>query len=106
MSNRKPHGRGMEEVRHSVTPLVNSRLEEIVERYRPWELLFLLLFIYLFIYYSYSLEPVGYARYRKEISINKSSKTDIRKQARKPNKGNPPLGRRLPQSIRIQLYKN
>jgi len=43
-------------------------------------------FIYLFIYYSYSLEPVGYGWYRKEISINKSSKTDMRKQARKPDK--------------------
>jgi len=42
----------------------------------------------------------SYGRYRKEISINKSSKTDIRKQAR-----NPP-GRRLPQPIRAQLYKN
>ena len=29
---------------------------------------------HLFIYCSYSLEPVGYGRYRKEISINKSSK--------------------------------
>ena len=63
-------------------------------------------FIYLFIYCSYSLEPVGYGRYRKGISINKSSKTDIRKQARKPDKENPPPGRRLPQSIRAQLYKN
>ena len=30
------------------------------------------------------LELVGYGRYRKERSINESSKTDIRKQARKP----------------------
>jgi len=52
----------------------------------------------LFIYCLYSLEPVGYGRYRKEISINKSSKTDMRKQARKPDKGNPPPGCRLPQS--------
>jgi len=42
---------------------------------------------------------------RKEISINKSSKTDTRNQARKADKGNPPPGRRLPQSIRAQLYK-
>jgi hypothetical protein len=62
--------------------------------------------IYLFIYHSYSLEPVGYGRYRKEISINKSSKTDMRKQARRPDKGNPPPGRRLPQSIRAPLYQN
>jgi len=34
------------------------------------------LFFYVFIYCSYSLEPVGYGRYRKEISINGSSKTD------------------------------
>jgi len=40
------------------------------------------------------------------ISINKSSKTDMRKQARKPDKGNPAPDRRLPQSIRAQLYKN
>jgi len=45
-------------------------------------------------------------RYRKEISINNSSKPDMRKQARKPDKGNPPPGRRLSQSIRAQLYKN
>ena len=64
------------------------------------------LLIYLFIYHSYSLEPVGYGRYRKEISINKSSKTDMRKQARRPDKGNPPPGRRLPQSIRAPLYQN
>ena len=54
-----------------------------------------------FISCSYSLEPVGYSRYRKEISINKSSKTDMRKQARKPDTGNPPPGRRLPQSIPV-----
>ena len=49
--------------------------------------------VYLFIYCSYSLEPEGYGRYGKERSINKSinksSKTDVRKQARKPDKGNP-----------------
>ena len=32
------------------------------------------------------------------------SKTDIRKQARNPDKRNPPPGRHLPQSIRAQLY--
>jgi hypothetical protein len=73
--------------------------------YRPVELQVSGLFI-LFIYHSYSLEPVGYGRYRKEISINKSSKTDMRKQARRPDKGNPPPGRRLPQSIRAPLYQN
>jgi len=40
---------------------------------------------------------------RKEISINKNSKTDMRKQARKPDNGNPPPGR---QTIRAQLYKD
>ena len=39
-----------------------------------------------FIYCPYSLEPVGYGRYRKEVRINKSSKTDMRKQARKLDK--------------------
>ena len=47
------------------------------------------------IYCSYSLEPVGYK------GINKSSKTDARKQARKTDNGNPPPDRR----IRAQLYK-
>jgi len=61
--------------------------------------------VFIYYYCSYSLEPVGYGRYRKEISINKSSKTELRKQARKPDKGNPPPGHRLPQSIRAQLYK-
>jgi len=37
-------------------------------------------------------------------SISKSSKTDIRKQARKPDKGIP-SGRRLSRSIRAQLYR-
>jgi len=61
--------------------------------------------IYLFIYCSYSLEPAGYGRWREEIN-NKSSKTDMRKQARKSDKGNSPPGCRLPQSIHAQLYKN
>ena len=58
-----------------------------------------------FIFYLLFI-PVGYGRYRKERSNNKSSKIDMRKQVRKPGKGNPPPGRRLPQSIRAQLYKN
>ena len=50
----------------------------------------------LYLFVVRSVEPVGYGRYRKERSINKSSKTEIRQQARKPDKGNrapgfPPL---------------
>jgi len=66
-----------------------------------------MLHIDLFIYLLFiQLGAVGNGRHREEISINKSSKTDMRKQARKPDAGNPPPGRRLPQSIRAQLCKN
>jgi len=59
----------------------------------------------LFIYCSYSLEPVGYDRYRNEKGINKSSKIDMRKQARKPDKGNNPPGRCLPQFTVLSYTK-
>jgi len=56
-------------------------------------------FIYLPIYCSYSLEPVGYGRYRKGINNNGSSQTDVLKQTRKPDERNPPPGRRHPRSV-------
>ena len=72
--------------------LVSSGLRSKSHRMGPIYLLFM------------QLGARSYSGYRKEISINESSKTDMRKLARKSDKGNPPPAGPPPAPIHQCLF--